>query len=106
MAWIFLFVAGLLEIVWAFSMKQSDGFTRLAPAVVTIVAMLTSFAFLALSMRTLPLSVAYTVWTGMGAVGAFTLGVFVLGEHLTTLRLVAALMILGGLILMKLSSQG
>ncbi len=58
MAWIFLFVAGLLEIVWAFSIKQSDGFTRLAPAVVTIVAMLTSFAFLALSMRTLPLSVA------------------------------------------------
>src|SRR5690606_5945029 len=70
MAWILLTFAGLLEIVWAFSMKQSEGFTRLVPSVVTIVTMIASFALLSLSMRTLPLGTAYTVWTGIGAVGA------------------------------------
>ena len=70
MAWIILFVAGLLEVVWAYSMKQSDGFTRLVPSLVTIVAMVASFGLLSWSMRVLPLGTAYTVWTGIGAVGA------------------------------------
>ena len=104
MAWIYLFVAGLLEVVWAYSMKLSDGFSRPVPATVTIVAMIASFTLLALAMRSLPLGTAYTVWTGIGAVGAFILGVVMLGEALTAMRVVAAALIVGGLVLMKLSS--
>jgi quaternary ammonium compound-resistance protein SugE len=103
-AWLYLTIAGLLEILWALSMKQSDGFTRLWPSVVTIVAMLASFFLLAVSMRSLPLGTAYTVWTGIGAVGAFVLGIAVLGEAVTATRILAALMIVGGIVAMKLSS--
>ena len=104
MAWIILAVAGVLEVVWAFAMKQSEGFTRLTPSVVTIGAMIVSFALLSWSMRTLPLGTAYAVWTGIGAVGAFIVGIVVLGESATPLRILAALMIVGGLALMKVSS--
>jgi len=104
MAWILLVLAGLLEVVWAFAMKQSAGFTRLAPSVVTLVAMIASFALLALSMKTLPLGTAYTIWTGIGAVGAFVLGVWFLGEPANALRVVAAALIVGGLVLMKMAS--
>ena len=104
MAWISLVIAGLFEVVWAFSMKQSAGFTRLGPTVVTIVAMIVSFVLLAWSMRTLPLGTAYTIWTGIGAVGAFVVGAAVLGEPLTPMRITAAVLIVSGLVLMKLSS--
>jgi len=85
MAWVLVLVlaAGLLEIVWAFTMKHSQGFTRGGPTAVTVLAMLASFALLSISMKTLPLGTAYTVWTGIGAVGAFLIGVVVLGEPLT-----------------------
>lgn len=106
MAWIILVVAGLLEVVWAFSMKQSDGFTRLWPSVVTLAAMGVSFALLSWSMRTLPLGTAYTVWTGIGAVGAFIVGIAVLGESASPLRILAAILIVLGLALMKLASPG
>ena len=104
MAWINLVIAGLLEVVWAYFMKQSEGFTRLWPSVITLSAMLGSFALLSWSMRILPLGTAYTVWTGIGAVGAFALGVMFLGESLNLMRLTAALLILAGLVLMRLSA--
>ena len=104
MAWILLFIAGLLEVVWAFSMKQSHGFTRLVPSVITIGTMIASFGLLSVAMRTLPLGTAYTVWTGIGAVGAFLVGIAVLGEQVSVVRILAAVMIVGGLVLMKLSS--
>ncbi len=104
MAWIYLVCAGVLEIVWAFSMKQSDGFTRPGPTAVTIVTMLASFALLSLSMRSLPLGTAYTIWTGIGAVGAFAVGILVLGEQASAMRMVAAVLIVSGLVLMKMSS--
>jgi quaternary ammonium compound-resistance protein SugE len=104
MAWVLLIVAGGLEVVWAYFMKQSGGFTKLAPSVVTVVTMIGSFALLSFSMRTLPLSTAYTVWTGIGAVGAFVVGVWVLGEQASALRVAAAVLIVSGLALMKLSS--
>lgn len=103
-AWIYLVVAGVFEIVWAFAMKKSDGFSRPGPAAVTIVAMLVSFTLLSFSMRSLPLGTAYTIWTGIGAVGAFVVGVVVLGEPATATRIGAAVLIVGGLVLMKLSS--
>jgi quaternary ammonium compound-resistance protein SugE len=104
MAWVYLGIAGLLEIIWAFSMKQSHGFTRLIPSVITLVTMIASFGLLSVSMRTLPLGTAYTVWTGIGAVGAFIVGILVLGEQVTAMRLVAALLIVSGLVMMKLAT--
>jgi quaternary ammonium compound-resistance protein SugE len=104
MAWIYLVVAGLFEIVWAYLMKQSAGFTRLWPSVGTVAFMIASFGLLSYSMRTFPLGTAYVVWTGIGAVGAFVVGMFVLHEPATPLRILAAVLILAGLVLMKLTS--
>lgn len=104
MAWILLLIAGLLEIVWASTMKLSDGFTRPLPAAITIVALIASFALLAAAMRELPLGTAYTIWTGIGAIGAFIVGIVFLGEAITPARLIAAALIVSGIGLMKLSS--
>jgi len=104
MAWVYLVLAGIFEIVWASAMKQSQGFTRLWPSVLTISGMLISFALLSWSMRSLPLGTAYTIWTGIGAVGAFVVGIVLFGEAVTVMRITAAVMIIGGLLLMKLAS--
>jgi quaternary ammonium compound-resistance protein SugE len=103
-AWLILVIAGLFEVVWAFSMKQSEGFTRLWPSVVTLAAALASFVLLSWSMRSLPLGTAYMAWTGIGALGAFVVGIIFLGETADASRLIAALLIVSGLLLMKLSS--
>lgn len=105
MAWILLIVAGLFEVVWAYYMKLSDGFTKLTPSVLTIVFMVLSFVLLAYAMRTLPLGTAYTIWTGIGAVGSFLVGIMILGEPASAMRMLAAVLIVSGLILMKLSSS-
>lgn len=104
MAWIMLVIAGALEVAWAYSMKLSDGFSRPLPAVLTLVLMTASFGLLSFSMRTIPLGTAYTIWTGIGAVGAFVLGIAVLGEQFTVQRAIAAALIVSGLVLMKLSA--
>lgn len=106
MAWIALTVAGILEVVWAYAMKLSQGFTKPVPSLVTGVAMIASFGLLAWAMRSLPLGTAYTIWTGIGALGAFVVGIAVLGEPANALRLLAAALILGGLVLMKLATPG
>lgn len=103
MTWVFLLLAGLLEIVWAVAMKQSAGFTRLWPTAIMGVSMIGSFGLLALAMRALPLGTAYVIWTGIGAVGAFLVGVMFLGEALTPLRVGAAILIVSGLIVMKIA---
>jgi quaternary ammonium compound-resistance protein SugE len=104
MAWIALLFAGLFEVVWSFFMKESHGFSRPGPSVITVATMIVSFVLLAIAMRSLPLGTAYTVWTGIGAVGAFGLGVVVLGEPLSLLRVAAAALILSGIVLMKIGS--
>jgi quaternary ammonium compound-resistance protein SugE len=104
MAWILLLVAGVLEVVWAYFMKQSSGFTRLGPTVITVATMIVSFALLSLAMRTLPLGTAYPVWTGIGAVGTFAAGIAFLGEPADLTRVLAALLIVAGLVLMKVST--
>lgn len=104
MAWLYLVVAGVLEVVWAYTMKQSQGFTRLLPSVITGATMVASFGLLSLAMRTLPLGTAYTIWTGIGAVGAFVVGITVLGEQVSATRVLAAVLIVSGLVLMKLSA--
>lgn len=105
MAWVYLFIAGLFESVWAVSMKQSDGFSRPWPTAITLVAMLVSIVLLGLAMRSLPVGPAYAVWTGIGVVGAFVAGIFLLGEAVTPLKLAAFAMIVGGIALMKLASD-
>jgi len=85
-------------------MKKSAGFTVLVPSAVTNITMIASFTLLALAMRSLPLGTAYSVWTGIGAVGAFAVGVIVLGEAASPMRLAAACLILIGIVLMKFSS--
>lgn len=106
MAWILLVIAGLFEVVWAIAMKHSHGFTRLVPSIVTLVMMGASFALLSISMKSLPLGTAYTIWTGIGAVGAFIVGIAFLGEEASLMRIVAAITILAGLVMMKLASNG
>ena len=105
MAWAILILAGIFEIIWAYSLKMSEGFTRFTPSVVTIVFMILSVVLLSISMRTLPLGTAYTVWTGIGAMGSFILGIMVLNEPMTAMRMIAAVLIVSGLVLMKLSSN-
>lgn len=104
MAWMYLVVAGLLEVVWAYTMKLSQGFTQLGYSAVTLVTMAASFGLLSVAMKSLPLGTAYTIWTGIGAVGAFVVGILVLGEAASPLRILAAVLIVGGLVLMKLAS--
>ncbi|NKB82889.1 quaternary ammonium compound efflux SMR transporter SugE [Brucella grignonensis] len=104
MAWIYLALAGGLEVVWAYFMKKSEGFSLLTPSVITIVTMIGSFALLSIAMRTLPLGTAYAIWTGIGAVGAFIVGIFILGEAATFFRVASVTLILAGIIGLKLSS--
>ena len=103
MAWAILILAGIFEIIWAYSMKMSEGLNRITTSVVTIVFMILSVVLLSISMRTLPLGTAYTVWTGIGAMGSFILGIMVLNEPMTAMRMIAAVLIVSGLVLMKLS---
>ena len=105
MAWAILILAGVFEVIWAYSMKMSEGFTRLTPSVVTIVFMILSVVLLSMSMRTLPLGTAYIIWTGIGAIGSFVVGIIILNEPITAMRMIAAVLIVSGLVLMKLSSN-
>ena len=105
MAWIYLLLAGVFEVVWASLMKASDGFTRPWPTVGTVGFMIVSFGLLSLAMKSLPLGTAYAIWTGIGAVGAFVVGVLVLGEALTPMRVGGLALIVSGLVVLKLASS-
>jgi len=98
-------VAGLLEFVWAVGLKQSHGFSRFGPSVVTVVAALLSFYLLGVAMRDLPVGTAYAVWTGIGAVGAAIIGIVFLGESREFWRLVSLLLIVAGIVGLKLTSR-
>jgi quaternary ammonium compound-resistance protein SugE len=97
MAWTMLFVAGLLEIGWAIGLKYTDGFTRLVPSVLTIVSMSGSVFLLGLSLKSLQVGTAYAVWTGIGTVGTALLGIALLGEPATAIRLGCIGLIVAGI---------
>lgn len=101
MAWGLLIVAGLLEIGWAVGLKFTDGFTRFWPSVVTIAAMIASIVLLNLALRTIPVGTGYAVWTGIGAVGAATLGILLLGESASPARLGFLALIVVGIVGLK-----
>lgn len=102
MNWLILFLAGLLETVWAVGLKYTEGFSRLWPSVFTITAMAASVWLLSIAMKTLPLGTAYAVWTGIGAVGAVLVGIILFGEPVTLPRVVSVMLIVSGLIGLKL----
>jgi quaternary ammonium compound-resistance protein SugE len=105
MAWFILVIAGLLEVVWAVGLKYTHGFTRLWPSVITVVAMVVSVALLSWSMKTLPTGTAYAVWTGIGAVGAATTGILLLGESASLARIGSLALIVIGIIGLKISTH-
>jgi quaternary ammonium compound-resistance protein SugE len=104
MSWLLLFVAGLLEVVWAIGLKYTEGFTRLWPSVGTGAAMVASVVLLGLAMRTLPVGTAYAVWTGIGAVGTVILGIVLFAEPATAARLGCVALIVAGIAGLKLTS--
>lgn len=104
MPWIYLLIAGVLEIIWAYTMKLSNGFSRPLLSVTTLITMAGSFWLLSVAMRTIPLGTAYTIWTGIGAIGSLALGIIFLNEPITLSRIFAAALILSGLFLMRVSS--
>ncbi|MGZ5232896.1 MAG: quaternary ammonium compound efflux SMR transporter SugE [Burkholderiales bacterium] len=104
MSWFYLFVAGLLEIVWAIGLKYTEGFTRFAPSAITVAAMIASVAFLGLALRTIPVGTGYAVWTGIGAVGTAILGIVLLAEPATAARLLCIGVIVAGIVGLKLVS--
>ena len=104
MAWIILFIAGLLEVGWAIGLKYTEGFTRLLPSILTVAAMVTSLFLLGLALRTLPVGTAYAVWTGIGTVGTAILGLALFGEPATAVRLACIGLILAGIVGLKLVS--
>lgn len=105
MAWLVLVFAGLFEIGWAVGLRYSDGWTRLWPSLATLAAMAVSFGLLSLALRVLPLGTAYAVWTGIGAVGTAVVGILLLGESTSPLRLVSIALIVLGLLGLKFASQ-
>lgn len=104
MAWLFLFIAGLLEIGWAIGLKYTHGFTRPLPTVLTIGAMVASFAFLGIALRSIPVGTGYAIWTGIGAAGTALLGIALLGESANLPRLACLLLIILGIIGLKLTT--
>ena len=105
MAWIFLFAAGLFEILWALGLKLSEGFTRPIPAIGTIAAIALSMGFMAVSLKTIPMGTAYAVWTGIGAVGTALLGMILFGEPRAALRIFCIALIIAGITGLKLTSN-
>ena len=104
MSWLFLVLAGLSEVVWAVGLKYTEGFTKLAPSVITAAFMGLSIWLLALALRTIPLGTGYAIWTGIGAVGTAIAGMLLFGESRATIRLVCILMIVAGIVGLKLFS--
>lgn len=104
MAWTYLFFAGLFEIGWAIGLKYTDGFSRLWPSVWTVASMIVSIVLLGLALKTLPVGTGYAVWTGIGTVGTALLGVYLLGEPATAVRLGCIALIVAGILGLKLAA--
>ncbi|WGL61499.1 multidrug efflux SMR transporter [Pigmentibacter sp. JX0631] len=104
MAWVYLFIAGVFEIVWALSLKNIDGLNKVSPILITIVGMAISFFFLSLSLKSLPVGTAYAIWTGIGAVGVALFGILFYSEPINFSRVFCLLLIVIGILGLKLSS--
>ena len=105
MKWIYLFIAGALEITWAVTMKMSNGFTLLIPSIITGVGYIASAAFLSIALKHLPLGTAYAMWTGMGIVGTTLLGIFLFNEKLTVPQVICVILIVVGIAGLKILAK-
>ena len=105
MSWVYLFIAGLTEVAWAIGLKQTQGWTRFWPSVITGALMIVSFAFLSLALKTLPLGTAYAVWTGIGAVGTAIVGIYFFGEPRDAVRILCIALIIAGVAGLRLFSR-
>ncbi len=105
MAWTYLVLAGLLEVGWAIGLKYTEGFTRLVPSVLTALSMVASVVLLGIALKTLPVGTGYAVWTGIGTVGTAILGIFLLGEPATAMRLACIGLIVAGILGLKLAAS-
>ncbi len=105
MAWVILFIAGLLEMAWALLLKQSEGFTRPGPTIGFVISLVLSVGLLAQALRTLPVGSAYAVWTGIGAAGTAIVGMVWLGEPRDILKIVSLVMLVAGIIGLRISSS-
>ncbi len=105
MAWVILFIAGLLEMAWALLLKQSEGFTRPGPTIGFVISLFLSMFLLAQALKTLPVGSAYAVWTGIGAAGTAIVGMLWLGESRDTLKLVSLVMLVAGIIGLRVTSS-
>lgn len=103
MSWLILFVAGVFEIIWAIGLKYTDGFTRLVPSVITLIAAAISFGLLGLAMKTLPVGTAYSVWVGIGAAGTVLMGIVLFNDPVNALRIGSVVLIVLGVLGLKLS---
>ena len=103
MSWLILFIAGLFEIVWAIGLKYTDGFTRLVPSVITLLAAAISFVLLGLAMKTLPVGTAYSIWVGIGAAGTVLMGIVLFNEPVNAMRIGSVVLIVLGVLGLKLS---
>lgn len=103
MAWTYLVIAGFLEIFWAIGLKYTDGWTRLWPSVFTLVTMVASFYCLAIAVKEIPIGTSYAIWTGIGAVGTATLGIVLLGEPFSAMRVACMALIVAGIIGLKMA---
>lgn len=101
MAWAWLLIAAVFEVMWAIGLKYTDGFTRPMPSAITLAAMVGSVYFLALAVRTIPIGTGYAVWTGIGAVGVAILGMVLFNEPRTLLRIGCILLIVAGIVGLK-----
>lgn len=106
MAWVFLIIAGLLEIIWAIALKYSQGFSKLWPSVIFVIAGGLSFVFLSLALKNIAMGNAYAVWTGIGAVGIAIFGMLWLSEPVTVVRILCIALIVIGIVGLKLSGSG
>lgn len=104
MAWVYLVLAGILEIGWAIGLKYTEGFTKLTPTLITVAFMIASIFLLGLAVKTIPIGTGYAIWTGIGALGTVILGIVLLGEPATAARLGSIALILAGLVGLKLAS--
>ncbi|MEA4926996.1 MAG: quaternary ammonium compound efflux SMR transporter SugE [Syntrophomonadaceae bacterium] len=104
MAWIYLIIAGVFEVIWAIGLKYSYGFTKLYPSLITLIGMIISFYFLSLAAKVLPIGTAYAIWTGIGALGAVLLGIFLFNEPVNILRIAFLGFIVIGILGLKLTS--
>ena len=104
MAWLYLLIAGLLEVGWAIGLKYTEGFSRLWPSLATIAAMILSLGFLGLALKTLPVGTAYAIWTGVGAVGTAMLGIYLFAEPATAMRLACIGLIVAGIVGLKFAA--